>query len=121
VSGVPTRGWPGTAPVGRPPSRIASPHHQPRRTAPAVTARIVAARYERRTAWAIGVQLQVPRSTVAAVLARAGLNRLARLTPPPPSPAMNGRIEATWSIWMSNRWRALPEWATGFTAIAGRR
>jgi transposase InsO family protein len=58
------------------------PHRQPRRTAPAVTARIVAARYERRTAWAIAVQLQVPRSTVAAVLARAGLNRLARLTPP---------------------------------------
>lgn len=62
--------------------RASTPHHQPRRTAPAVTARIVAARYERRTAWAIAVQLQVPRSTVAAVLARAGLNRLARLTPP---------------------------------------
>ena len=59
------------------------PHRQPRRTAPAVTARILAARYERRSAWAIAVQLQVPRSTVAAVLARAGLNRLARLTPPP--------------------------------------
>ena len=38
--------------------------------------RIVAARHERRTAWAIAVRLQVPRSTVAAVLARAGLNRL---------------------------------------------
>ena len=49
-----------------------------------MTARILAARYERRTAWAIAVQLQVPRSTVAAILARAGLNRLARLTPPPP-------------------------------------
>jgi len=60
------------------------PHRQPRQTPPAVTARIVAARYERRTAWAIAVQLQVPRSTVAAVLARAGLNRLARLTPPSP-------------------------------------
>jgi transposase InsO family protein len=62
--------------------RASTPHHQPRRTPPAVTARIVAARYERRTAWAIAVQLQVPRSTVAAILARAGLNRLARLTPP---------------------------------------
>jgi transposase InsO family protein len=60
------------------------PHRQPRRTPPALTARIVAARYERRTAWGIAVQLQVPRSTVAAVLRRAGLNRLARLTPPPP-------------------------------------
>jgi transposase InsO family protein len=64
--------------------RASTPHRQPRRTAPTVTARILAARYERRTAWAIAVQLQVPRSTVAAVLARAGLNRLARLTPPAP-------------------------------------
>ena len=69
---------------GRPALEDASsrPHHQPRRTAPALTARILTARYERRTAWAIAVQLQVPRSTVAAVLARAGLNRLARLTSP---------------------------------------
>lgn len=65
--------------------RASTPHHQPRRTPPAVTAQIVAARYARRSAWAIAVQLQVPRSTVAAVLVRAGLNRLARLTPPVPS------------------------------------
>ena len=64
--------------------RTSRPHGQPRRTSPAMTARIVAARYERRTAWAIAVRLQVPRSTVAAVLARVGLNRLARLTPPAP-------------------------------------
>ena len=64
--------------------RASTPHRQPRRTAPAMTARIVAARYERRTAWAIAVQLQVPRSTVAAVLVRAGLNRLAPLTAPTP-------------------------------------
>ena len=64
--------------------RPSTPHGQPRRTTPAMTARIIAARYERRTAWAIAVQLQVPRSTVAAVLARAGLNQLARLTPPAP-------------------------------------
>lgn len=64
--------------------RASTPHHQPRRTDAALTARIMAARYERRTAWAIAVQLQVPRSTVAAVLARAGLNRLASLTPTPP-------------------------------------
>ncbi len=71
---------------GRPALEDASsrPRRQPRRTAPAVMARIVAARYERRTAWAIAVQLQIPRSTVAAILARAGLNRLARLTPPAP-------------------------------------
>jgi len=63
--------------------RPSTPHHQPRRTPTDLTARILAARYERRTAWAIAVQLQVPRSTVAAILARAGLNRLARLTPRP--------------------------------------
>ena len=50
---------------------------------PARVAAIVALRYERLTAWAIACRLQVPRSTVAAVLARAGLNRLARLEPTP--------------------------------------
>jgi transposase InsO family protein len=72
--------------IGGPPAlqdRASTPHRQPRRTSADLTARIVAARYERCTAWAIAVQLQVPRSTVAAILARAGLNRLARLTPPP--------------------------------------
>jgi transposase InsO family protein len=58
------------------------PHRMPRRTSTALTAQILAARQARRTAWAIAVQLQVPRSTVAAILARAGLNRLSRLTPP---------------------------------------
>ena len=60
------------------------PHRQPRRTAAETVAAIVAARHERCTAWAIATRLQVPRSTVAAVLVRAGLNRLARLVPPPP-------------------------------------
>jgi transposase InsO family protein len=64
--------------------RSSAPHRQPRRTSAELTARIIAARHERRTAWAIAVALQVPRSTVAVILARAGLNRLARLTPPTP-------------------------------------
>jgi len=64
--------------------RPSTPHRQPRRTTPAVTARILAARATRQTAWAIAVRVQVPRSTVAAILVRAGLNRLARLTAPPP-------------------------------------
>jgi transposase len=59
------------------------PHRHPRRTAPETVAAIVAARHERRTAWAIATRLQVPRSTVAAVLVRVGLNRLARLDAPP--------------------------------------
>ena len=64
--------------------RSSTPHHQPRRTPAEVIARIVAARYERRTAWQIAVQQQVPRSTVAVILRRVGLNRLARLPAPPP-------------------------------------
>jgi transposase InsO family protein len=59
------------------------PHGHPRRTAPTTIAAIIAARHTRLTAWAIAIRLQVPRSTVAAVLVRAGLNRLARLAPPP--------------------------------------
>jgi transposase InsO family protein len=71
---------------GRPALEDASsrPSRQPRRTSADTVAAIVAARHERRTAWAIATRLQVPRSTVAAVLVRVGLNRLARLEPPPP-------------------------------------
>jgi transposase InsO family protein len=60
------------------------PLRQPRRTRPDQLARILAARYTGLTAWRISQQVQVPRSTVAALLARAGLNRLRRLTPPGP-------------------------------------
>ena len=71
---------------GRPALEDASsrPHRQPRRTAPALVAAIVAARDEGRTAGAIATRLQVPRSTVAAVLGRVGRTRLARLVPPAP-------------------------------------
>lgn len=61
--------------------RSSRPHHQPRRTAAAVIAAIVEARQQRLTAWAIAVRLQVPRSTVAAILARLGLNRVPCLEP----------------------------------------
>ena len=64
--------------------RSSAPHRQPRRTPPSVMAAIVAARHERLPAWAIAVRLQVPRSTVAAILARCGLNRLASLEPAAP-------------------------------------
>jgi transposase InsO family protein len=59
--------------------RSSQPHRQPRRTPAAVISAIVTARHERLTAWAIAVRLQIPRSTVAAILARLGLNRLASL------------------------------------------
>ena len=64
--------------------RPSAPHRQPRRTSAVMTAAIVGARYEGLTAWRIAVRLQVPRSTVSAVLVRCGLNRLARLQPRPP-------------------------------------
>lgn len=64
--------------------RSSRPHRQPRRTAPERIAAIVAARYERLSAWQIAVRVQVPRSTVSAVLRRMGLNRLAALTPREP-------------------------------------
>jgi transposase InsO family protein len=64
--------------------RASTPHRQPRRTSATTTAAIVAARYEGLPAWRIAVRLQVPRSTVSAVLVRQGLNRLARLQPPAP-------------------------------------
>jgi len=64
--------------------RSSAPHRRPHQTSADLCARILAARCAGYTAWAIAVQLQVPRSTVAALVARAGLNRLARVTPPPP-------------------------------------
>ena len=56
--------------------RSSVPHQQPQRTSPSTTAAIIALRYRRLSAWAIAQRLQVPRSTVALVLAR--------LVPPPP-------------------------------------
>jgi transposase InsO family protein len=64
--------------------RSSRPHRQPRRTPREVITAIIAARAERLTAWAIAVRLQIPRSTVAAILARVGLNRLADGEPPAP-------------------------------------
>ena len=64
--------------------RSSQPQRQPRRTPRAVITAIIAARHERLTAWQIAVRLQVPRSTVAAILARVGLNRLASLEPAAP-------------------------------------
>lgn len=59
--------------------RPSTPHRQPRRTSTWQVDAILAARQARLTAWAIAVRLQIPRSTVAAILARHGLNRLTRL------------------------------------------
>jgi len=56
--------------------RPSTPHRQPRRTAPATVAAIIAARHMGLPAWRIARQLQVPRSTVSVVLVRHGLQRL---------------------------------------------
>jgi transposase InsO family protein len=71
----------GTAALEDAPS---TPHRQPRRTPDLVLARVVAARQQRLTGWAIAVRLQLPRSTVARLLSRVGLNRLPPVEPPAP-------------------------------------
>jgi len=60
------------------------PHRQPRRIAAALEAAILVLRRTRATAWQISTALGIPRSTVTRVLARAGVNRIALLEPPPP-------------------------------------
>jgi transposase InsO family protein len=59
------------------------PHHQPRRLARSVERAIITLRRTRATAWQISTALGLPRSTVTRVLARVGLNRIARLEPVP--------------------------------------
>ena len=71
--------WLGRTRLDDRPSR---PRHIARRTPARKVAAIVALRQARWPAWRIAVYTQVPRSTVSAVLARHGLNRL-RLAPPP--------------------------------------
>jgi transposase InsO family protein len=63
--------------------RSSRPHRQPRTLDLARTAAILACRQQRATAWEISARVGVPRSTVALVLRRAGLNRVTRLEPPP--------------------------------------
>jgi transposase InsO family protein len=60
------------------------PRRQPTRTPDAVIADVVAARHQRRTAWTIAVALKLAPSTVARILSRVGLNRLAALEVPAP-------------------------------------
>lgn len=62
--------------------RSSRPHRMPRRTAPEVEARVVAARGEHRRGpdW-LGAELGVPARTVARILARHGVPRLAACDP----------------------------------------
>jgi transposase InsO family protein len=60
------------------------PRHSPRVTPAAQVAAVVAWRTQRLTGAAIAQRMQLPRSTVGAVLRRCGLGRLGPLIPPPP-------------------------------------
>ncbi len=61
------------------------PHRQPRRLPASIERAIITVRRTRATAWQISAALGIPRSTVTRVLARVGLNRIARLEPAPPA------------------------------------
>ena len=63
--------------------RSSRPRHSPRATVRELGLAVLALRRQRLTLLAIAVQLQLSRSTVARICARAGLNRLAKLEPAP--------------------------------------
>jgi transposase InsO family protein len=65
--------------------RSSAPRRRPRKTSPARTAEIERLRRLRMTGPAIARALGMPRSTVAAVLRRIGLGKLAALEPRPPA------------------------------------
>ena len=64
--------------------RSSRPRSTPRATARELGLAVLALRRQRLTLLAIAEQLQLSRSTVARICARAGLNRLAKLEPAPP-------------------------------------
>lgn len=65
--------------------RPCRPRHVPHRTSLGRERQIEKLRLRRRTAHQIARRLGLPRSTVAAVLKRRGLERLSKLTPKPPA------------------------------------
>ena len=64
--------------------RSSAPHHVPGRTPPETEALIEQLRRLRYTSTRIAAELDLPTSTVCAVLRRIGLHRLSRLEPPEP-------------------------------------
>ncbi len=62
--------------------RSSRPRHQPARTGEERAQLIVRLRHSRMTGRQIGRRLRMPRSTVAAILARSGLSKLRDLEPP---------------------------------------
>jgi len=64
--------------------RRSTPRRIPHRTDPALVSKILALRHKRLVAWAIARELELPRSTVGAILRRHGLGRLGALDKPVP-------------------------------------
>ena len=64
--------------------RSSAPRSIPHRTSKQVVSRVLALRHKRLVAWAIARQLDLPRSTVGAILRRHGLGRLSALQPKVP-------------------------------------
>ena len=64
--------------------RYSAPHSVPGRTSPEVQALIEQLRRCRHTSTRIAAELDLPVSTVCAVLKRLGLNRISKLEPPEP-------------------------------------
>jgi transposase InsO family protein len=64
--------------------RSSRPHRSPRTTTRELSLAVLALRRQRLTLALIAEQLELSRSTVARICARAGLNRLSRLEPAPP-------------------------------------
>jgi len=60
------------------------PHHSPRQTPSILLEKVLSLRRLRRNGWQIAHELKLSRATVSRILRRNGLNRLARLDPPPP-------------------------------------
>src|SRR4051812_16602540 len=63
--------------------RSSRPRRQPRRRSVTREAAVIGLRHTRATAWQISKALKMPRSPVTPIPARARLNRVANLEPPP--------------------------------------
>jgi transposase InsO family protein len=64
--------------------RSSAPRSIPHRTPQQIVSRVLTLRHKRLVAWVISQQLELPRSTVGAILRRHGLGRLSALEPKQP-------------------------------------
>jgi transposase InsO family protein len=64
--------------------RSSRPHRMPRKTSSTLIERVLQLRRLRLHGWRLALQLHLSRATISRILCRAGMNRLAKLDPPPP-------------------------------------